>query len=173
MRRILISAAVAALTVAAAGPARASGPGHNNGGHSSSHGSGYSSYYSGSTSRSHGNSHFDYGKGSYFNTYAKSFSHGYYYPGKFHSHWTYRCWSSKYGCECFYCPYTCCWYYWCEPGSCYYPVSYIREAPPVVAAATASQAVSQSVVVNSPGAVVPPGGLLPPAGPDGGPLPPK
>ena len=37
----------------------------------------------------------------------------------------------------------------------------------VVAAPVVSQVASQSVVVNSPGAV------LPPAGPDGGPLPPK
>jgi hypothetical protein len=60
----------------------------------------------------------------------KSFSHGFYFPGKSWNHWTYQCYWNKYGCQCYWCPTTCCYYYWCEPSSCYYPISYVQYAPP-------------------------------------------
>jgi hypothetical protein len=63
------------------------------------------------------------------------FSHGYFYRGANHRHWTSRCWSRRYGCACYRCPSAHSWYYWCAPQGCYYPVSYIRMAPPCAEAA--------------------------------------
>lgn len=66
----------------------------------------------------------------YHQNYGKSFSHGFYYPGKFHDHWSFKCWWPKYGCYCYWCPSTSCYYYWCEPANCYYPISYASYAAP-------------------------------------------
>jgi hypothetical protein len=66
----------------------------------------------------------------YVQKFGKSFSGGFCFPGKSHCHWTYSCFSPKYGCNCYWCPYTTCYYYWCEPACCYYPISYIAVAPP-------------------------------------------
>jgi hypothetical protein len=63
--------------------------------------------------------------------FATRFDYGYFYSGREHRHWTYRYYWADYGCECYYCPYTYCWYYWYAPRSCYYPVNYIRYATPV------------------------------------------
>src|SRR5438105_299283 len=52
------------------------------------------------------------------------FEHGWFYKGKEHDHWSERCYNERYGCETFYCPCTLCWYYFCVPDCCYYPVSY-------------------------------------------------
>src|SRR5437868_3406211 len=78
--------------------------------------------------------------------YAKSFSGGFCYPGKGYNHWTYSCFWNKYGCDCYWCPYTSCYYYWCEPKCCYYPISYITVAPPtpVVTYAAPVQVQSQT-----------------------------
>ncbi len=54
----------------------------------------------------------------------KSFSHGFYFPGRSWNHWSYHCYWPKYGCQCYWCPTTSCWYYWCPPDDCYYPVDY-------------------------------------------------
>ncbi len=66
------------------------------------------------------------------NSYGTKFSGGHYYSGRNWNHWTYQCYSSRYGCNCFYCPYTYAWYYWCQPSNCFYPVSYYNSAPPVL-----------------------------------------
>jgi hypothetical protein len=111
---------------------------------------------------------------SYSQSRGTSFSHGHYYSGRDHYHWTYRYYWQRYGCDCYYCPSTCGWYYWCEPRCCYYPVSYINYAPPSssAAAAASSSAVGPTVVAptiinNSTGPGVP---QLPAevAGPPGG-----
>jgi hypothetical protein len=65
----------------------------------------------------------------YHLTHGKVFSGGYCYPGKNHTHWAYHGWSKKYRCECYWCPSTCQYYYWCEPQACYYPVTYYDAAP--------------------------------------------
>jgi hypothetical protein len=65
----------------------------------------------------------------YHLTHGKAFKGGYCYPGKNHTHWTYHGYSKKYGCECYWCPSTCQYYYWCESATCYYPVSYYQYAP--------------------------------------------
>jgi hypothetical protein len=80
-------------------------------------------------------------KNFYAMNHGKPFSHGFFYPGKEHHHWTYYCWWDKYHCNCYWCPYTCCWYYWCPSAVCYYPVSYVNIAPPTVGF-TAAQSVT-------------------------------
>jgi hypothetical protein len=80
----------------------------------------------------------------YVKQHGVKFSHGYYYSGKYHSHWAKKLWLPKYGTWCWYCPSTYVWYYWCGPKACYYPITYITQAPPVVATPET--------------AVVPPGG---------------
>ena len=121
MNQIRISLAAAAiLMVAFASQTFA------NGRPSSSHRS--NSHASSYRSNSHG-SHANYNNGRSFNhnyhtTHGTRFQHGYFYRGHSHSHWTYQRYDSRYGCVCYYDPCCSCWYYWCEPASCYYPVTY-------------------------------------------------
>lgn len=61
----------------------------------------------------------------YHLTNGKKFSKGFYYPGKFHNHWSYCFFSKKCGCYCYWCPCTTCWYYYCVPDCCYYPICYV------------------------------------------------
>lgn len=80
-------------------------------------------------------------------TYGKQFTYGWYYPGKIHSHWSYQSYWPKYGCNTYWCPSTCSYYYWYEPAGCYYPISYITKATPVF--------VSGPVVATLPPAGIP------------------
>jgi hypothetical protein len=57
-------------------------------------------------------------------THGTKFEHGWCYKGKEHHHWSERCYSNRYGCDIFYCPSACGWFYFCEPDCCYYPVSH-------------------------------------------------
>jgi hypothetical protein len=66
----------------------------------------------------------------YHRTYGRSFSHGYFYEGRNHYHWTDYRWSSRYGCYTYYCPSTYCYYYWSEPSQRYYPMSYAETVTP-------------------------------------------
>jgi len=50
---------------------------------------------------------------------------GYCYPGKYHNHWQYCCFNLSFGCYLYCCPCTNCWYYYCVPDCCYYPVWYV------------------------------------------------
>ena len=153
MNRLLMSVAVAALTVgvAAAGPKGNTGGGqsggkpsgqapHNSGtkshGGTQTHNSGTKSHGGTQTHNSGhqwGQSKTSYHDSSYFKTYSKSFGSGYCYPGQSQSHWTYSCYSPRFGCECFWCPYTTCYYYYSAPACCYYPVSCLAPAPIAVA----------------------------------------
>ena len=56
--------------------------------------------------------------------YGRKFDYGYCYYGRTHQHWVSTIFSTDCGCNTYYCPYTEAWYYWCEPDSCYYPVTY-------------------------------------------------
>jgi hypothetical protein len=69
---------------------------------------------------------------SYVSKFGTPFSYGVYYKGFYQKHWSSCCWSSKYGCCLYYDPFCRCNYYWCQPAGCYYPLSYITIAPPVV-----------------------------------------
>ena len=84
----------------------------------------------GSMSRSHEshNSH----RNSYYKNHGKKFSHGYFYHGRDHRHWSYRGWSKRYGCYCYWDSGCRCWYYWSEPKCCYYPISYATVCTPTV-----------------------------------------
>ena len=140
MNRLLMSVAVAALTVgvAAAGPKGNSGGGQSGGKPSgqapqSSGAKAQNGTQSFSGGRQMGQSKTSYHDSSYFKTYSKSFGSGYCYPGQSQSHWTYSCYSPRFGCECFWCPYTTCYYYYSAPACCYYPVSCLAPAPIAVA----------------------------------------
>jgi hypothetical protein len=114
MRRILLSVVAAVLSLTLTASAEAGSKGGSKGG-SNSH-----SISSKGNMTSHTTSSHDYHmKNSY-----KLKSGGYYYKGKDHSHWSYRCYDRRYGCTCYYDSGLCCYYYWCEPDDCYYPVSY-------------------------------------------------
>src|SRR5262249_29475674 len=60
----------------------------------------------------------------YHQSYGHKFEHGYYYRGSQHYHWQHRYYNSRYGCWTYYDPCVRGYYYWCQPASCYYPVSY-------------------------------------------------
>lgn len=146
---LIVAAGVAALSLA--GPAHARGPSHSVAGS-------HSSFYRG-PSNSFSTGH------SYLSNYGTKFSHGYYF-GRNNFYWNRQCWSSRYGCNCYWNPYASCWYYWYAPGSCYYPLSYISYAPPTVVVTpsvtvTPTVAVTPGVSVGSAG----PGAAMPPAGP--------
>jgi hypothetical protein len=60
----------------------------------------------------------------YHLSHGRQFRGGYYYPGRTHGHWAYTVFDARYGCTLYYDPGLTCYYYWCEPDDCYYPVSY-------------------------------------------------
>jgi hypothetical protein len=60
----------------------------------------------------------------YHKLHGTKFSHGYYYCGKNHNHWSYCCWDPCCGCYLYWCPCTCCYYYYCQPDCCFFPVCY-------------------------------------------------
>jgi hypothetical protein len=121
-------------------------------------GQGGNSHPSGGSHMGNHPSHMSGGyKGSSFSNYhlshGKSFSHGFYYPGRYHNHWSFRCWWPKYGCYTYWCPSTSCYYYWCESANCYYPLSYASYAAPT----------QVQVQVNTPVTVAAPAPVVPPA----------
>ena len=163
MKKFLMGVALAMTALALAATAEAAGPRGNS--RENSH-DGHVSSYRGSSFRS-----------DYHTRYGTKFSHGYYYSGREHNHWTYRYFWSQYGCDCYWCPNTSCWYYWSEPRCCYLPVSCAPIAPPTSSAAAAasssSAVVAPTVVTNvigsSPQVPVGPPADLPPPFPSGGP----
>jgi hypothetical protein len=136
MKRHMLTAALMVTNLALAATVDAAGP------HSGSHGKPTAQHGSSSNKGrpTTGNRGHD----------AKKFSHGHYYYGRNHSHWTYRHYLSQYGCDCYWCPDTSCWYYWCEPRFSYLPVSCIDYAAPTrtvaAAASSSSSAVGPTVV---------------------------
>jgi hypothetical protein len=120
MKRLMLGMAAVSLGLAVAGSVQAGNRGSGQSSRSSSTHSG-TSHSQGSTGRL---TNFHDNRSNYHWTNAKKFEHGYYYPGKNHNHWSYRCWDKRYGCYLYYDPGLCCYYYYCVPDSCYYPVSY-------------------------------------------------
>ncbi len=53
-----------------------------------------------------------------------SFSHGYYYIGPNHYHWSHHYWDNRYGCYLYYDPGLRMYYYWHAPHYCFYPITY-------------------------------------------------
>jgi hypothetical protein len=144
MSRLLFAAVTGVLTLALTGPAQAHGVSRSG---NVAHVSTFHTRPSYNFSMNH----------SFAQRYGTRFSHGYYF-GRNNFYWNSRCWSSRYGCYCYWCPYVNCWYYWCAPQCCYYPISYVTIAPPTVVVTT------PSVTVATPGPAAP-GGAMPPAGP--------
>jgi len=62
--------------------------------------------------------------GNYHLTHGTRFQNGYFYRGRNHNHWAYWYWDRGYGCNLFWDPYVCSFYYWCAPQGGYYPLSY-------------------------------------------------
>jgi len=137
MKRFWMSAATLVLGLAVAGSVQAGGK---------SSGPSRSPRSSGSFHRSE-----SFRPSNYYLTYGKSFHHGYYYPGKYHDHWSYRFWDWRYGCNLYYDSGLCCYYY-CLPDQCYYPVSYCPyksyawQAPTVVSTAVPTAAPATATV---------------------------
>lgn len=121
MRQVIKSVAVAGLVAAGlalAGTAQAGGKGHSG----PSHGSSFKTSGMHSSMSPHGHGPMSYKN--YPTGHGVKFNQGYYYPGKYHNHWSKSCWLPSYGCTGYWCPSTQVWYYWCQPDCCYYPVSY-------------------------------------------------
>jgi hypothetical protein len=126
MRRLLTVTAIAALTLAALTTSAQAGGGKSGGGsqhsqHSRGHGQKFTGHKHGNHWRFHGRE-------------------GHY--------WSRTRWSKRYGCECYYCPTTCGWYYWCAPQSCYMPVSCYQQYPSGGATATATASASASAAAG-------------------------
>jgi hypothetical protein len=70
------------------------------------------------------------GRPGYHQVHGTRFSHGYYYRGIHHRHWSRTVWSARHRCYFFYDPWCRAYFYWCRPAGCYFPVSYFKTAPP-------------------------------------------
>jgi hypothetical protein len=191
MKRFLKNVAAAALvglvTVGAAQASGKGGSGGSGGGRSTGMSSSFKGGSGGSGPRSSGSSgsfhttsgNFKSGSFNYHQSYGTKFSHGWFYQGKNHSHWTSWCWNSSWGCYNYWCPSTCCWYYWYEPTCCYYPVSYISTCTPTAYSAPQYVPASSAPVINIQNSAANGGGVAAnntpvggPAGPAGpGPMP--
>lgn len=126
-------------TLLLAGAATLSAAPH--GGHASGHRPGPPSHHATHHSTHHSTA-FHHAKPTfhYAKAHGTSFRHGYYYRGSHHRHWTYKYYWGRHRAWCYWCPSTCCWYYWHGGQSVFYPVSYIDEAlPPAVAAAPVTE----------------------------------
>ena len=69
----------------------------------------------------------------YATNYGVKFKRGIYYKGLYHTHWSARYFHPRWRTWCWYCPSTCCWYYWCGVKECYLPVVVITSYPPAEA----------------------------------------
>jgi hypothetical protein len=127
MKRFLLSAValVAGLLGATSTEALAGHDGHSGSG-KGGHGSMQSSH------EGHGRQ----SRNSYYKKHGTKFSHGYFYHGRNHRHWDYRCWSKRYGCNCYWDSGCRSWYYWSEPKCCYYPICYATVCTPTVVTTT-------------------------------------
>ena len=164
MRKHLIAGAIlTAAMLVGVGAVQAKKPsGGSSGGSSGSHGShgshgsqGSGSGQMGQSNKSGpGSSSKGMGSGSsknYLSSHGQKFSHGYFYKGKDHFHWSYQCFWDRFGCYCYWCPYSDCWYYYCQPRECYLPVSCLEFAPPTtnVNVNVANSAISEGNVIGS------------------------
>jgi len=72
----------------------------------------------------------DFDHKGYHSKHGVRFSHGFYYSGRHHNHWTWSYYSRSYKARFFYSPGARSWYYWHGPSRRYYPTSYISMAAP-------------------------------------------
>jgi hypothetical protein len=100
MQRCLMSAAAAVLALTVGGTAMAS-------------------------ERESGRRTFEYERVSFHESFhGHRFEHGYYFHSRDHYRFHHKYFNHHYGTYCYYDEYTRCEYYFCEPDSCYYPMSY-------------------------------------------------
>ncbi|HEV3204666.1 MAG TPA: hypothetical protein VGY77_09790 [Gemmataceae bacterium] len=158
MNQFLMSVGVMGLGLVMCGSNEAfAGKSSGNGSRNSNSGqSVQSSYRTGSSSSSKVFQGSNSGKFSNYNlTYGTKFSHGYFYKGSQHCHWTSWYWNSTCGCYFYWCPSACSYYYWYAPTCCYYPASYVEYAQPTCYAQPApSTIVTVNVAGNGPVAAV-------------------
>lgn len=118
MHRLFTSTLVALLGLVLVGTVHANGP------RSGSNGSSGARSNSSGNRNGHQSNHFIGSFKDYHLTHGTKASFGFFYRGHNHHHWSHRYWNDRYGCYCYFCPYTSCYYYWCAPDNCYYPVTY-------------------------------------------------
>src|SRR5438105_4497679 len=53
----------------------------------------------------------------YHTTHGREFSHGRFYEGRNHYHWTHYTWWPRFGCYTYWCPSSSCYYYYSETAS--------------------------------------------------------
>jgi hypothetical protein len=127
MKQVLARVAVVALGLMTVSGVQASNGGNHHGSSkgSSHHGSvNHVSHHKGSGSHKSSGSGQHSGNKSHHNSHARHNRHGHFYHGRHHDHWSYFCWDGRYGCRVYYDPGVCCYYYYCVPDDCYYPVTY-------------------------------------------------
>jgi len=100
--------------------------------------------------------YYDY-VGSYCKEHGVKFSHGFFYVGKAHKHFTEKWHDYRFGIELFWDPHARSPYYWCEGHGVYYPLRYIDTVP--------HTAKGPGPVVNGKAVV---GGAAPVGGGEGG-----
>jgi hypothetical protein len=64
--------------------------------------------------------------GGYWRNHGVRSPGGYYYTGRYHSHWTRTLYSKVYNRTIYWDPGLQLWYYWDAATGCYYPVSYLN-----------------------------------------------
>jgi hypothetical protein len=122
MRRILMCAAGAILSVALAAPAQAGpkggGGGHGSGGHGQGQHGSAGQWHGPNGSGHQGSGKAGAGKGHGSKPGVKSFK------GKSGHQWGRKLFDKRYGCKVYFDTDSGCWCYWCPPDDCYYPVDY-------------------------------------------------
>jgi Ni/Co efflux regulator RcnB len=124
MKRFMISLAALGLVFVMSDMAQAKGKSGSSGskGSSKSTSTSKNGNHSMSWKKDHdhdkGKKHYDHDKGHFL----KGDYHC--YRGRHCDFWNYHCWDRRYGCELYWNPWYRCYYYYCDPDDCYYPISY-------------------------------------------------
>jgi hypothetical protein len=158
MRKLLATLAIAATGLVVCNVAEAKGTHGGNSGTSLSTAktNGKNSNYTKSYTKSNdGHKMGSHDKSKDYNQkYGTKFEHGYFYKGKFHDHWTCSRYDRRYGCNVYWDPCCLCWYYYCTPCECFYPVSYCPYSTycwePVATPVIAEQPVTEVAVPECP-----------------------
>jgi hypothetical protein len=66
----------------------------------------------------------------YGREHARSFSHGHFYPGRFHRHWAWSFFHPRFRTTVYYDPFFDAYFYWSADQNAFFPISFIDQAPP-------------------------------------------
>ena len=130
MRRFIMSVAAVVVSLAVAGAAQA-----GKGSKGSSHPTNYSTSHPTTYVTTQKSTYITTQKPTYIKSqtivpsnygtlYGTKAKFGFYFQSKYCNFWSYKCYLAKYGCTCFWCPCCNCYYYFCVPDDCYYPVTF-------------------------------------------------